>query len=639
MSSILNFFSKIAKGDKGENEVLSSITQLLRQGENKDNFFLLQKVKIPDITKTVEIDLLLIHPTLGLYVIEVKNWDSLDFLDQQNNPFDQVDTYKNLLLAFLEDKMGKIPINIESKVVFPAIKSTEAKSFFAQNPYYKNYSSSTFFQDDLQNRDLFQEFFQSSNTIIPNKKEFMSIASYLMDKKSIKEAQNRIVPIITKDEILFFDHKQLSILNGYSGGFRVIRGVAGTGKTIILTNFIQNKLERDPKEKFLLLCFNKKLAQTLADSFNPKYKKNIASYSLFSLLYRVQFDFEKLGITQKTPFEKQFEIIKSPQGTKEFQEKFTTHLRTHPIDYFLCDETQDMPPNIMRVIYEAIGDCIFFIDEAQKFYRYSMDSIAEVFKHEEFENIDMRGHIKNLKNVYRTPSNIAKCAFEILSCDTKINAYYKKSFYLKENFLDDINFILEDGTINVGSWDSFSKLKALIDTMEEETVILTHYKNSKYENSVSVASINDYIASIGKEEYISAMTFQSIKGLEAKNIVLHNFDQFLITTAKYDTEIMYRKVYVLFTRALQNLYISIENEEELLKNAKLKTLLEIINRHHNTVSQALLNEKKNPEEKKSISLEKLELAKLKPNMSQLKESGEMVIVASELFALVAGLFA
>jgi len=635
MSSILNFFSKIAKGNKGENEVLSSITQLLRNGENEDNFFLLQKVKIPDLTKTVEIDLLLIHPTLGLYVIEVKNWESLDNLSKQNNPFDQVNDYKNLLLSFLNEKMGKTPINIESRVVFPSISSSEAKVFFETNHYYENYKSNTFFKDDIENKDLFQDFFQSSSTIIPNKKEFMTISSYLMDKKSIKEAQNKIVPIITKDEILFFDHKQLSILNGYTEGFRVIRGVAGTGKTIILTNFIQNKLDADPKDKFLLLCFNKKLAETLADSFDPKYKKNIASYSLFSLLYRIKFDFKKLGVNDKTSFEEQFKIIKSAQGTKEFKEKFTTHLRTHPIDYFLCDETQDMPPNIMRVIYEEIEDCIFFIDEAQKFYRYSMDSIAEVFHHPDFEKINMSGRVKNLKNVYRTPSNIAKCAFDILSCDTKINSYYKKSFYLKDGFLEDINFILEDGSITIGQWDSFAKLKALINSIDDETVILTQYKKSKFENSVSVESLNEYIKSIDKEHIIKAMTFQSIKGLEAKNVILHNFDQFLLTTSKYDKDIMYRKIYVLFTRALENLYISIESKEKLSKNSELNNILNIIKTHQENQTIEIIDNSISSDKK---SNKKLSLAKLKPKMSNLKESGEMVIVASELFALVAGIF-
>jgi len=42
----------------------------------------------------------------------------------------------------------------------------------------------------------------------------------LVNQSRLKQ---KIIPIITKDEVMFFDHKQLSIMNGYTGGFLVIR--------------------------------------------------------------------------------------------------------------------------------------------------------------------------------------------------------------------------------------------------------------------------------------------------------------------------------------------------------------------------------------------------------------------------------
>lgn len=98
----------------------------------------------------------------------------------------------------------------------------------------------------------------------------------LVNQSRLKQ---KIIPIITKDEVMFFDHKQLSIMNGYTGGFRVIRGVAGTGKTMILANFVANRFERDENKKFLVLCFNKNLAQNIKSSFGDKFiNKNIAVY-------------------------------------------------------------------------------------------------------------------------------------------------------------------------------------------------------------------------------------------------------------------------------------------------------------------------------------------------------------------------
>lgn len=627
MSSILNFFSKMIKGNEGEDEVLLSITQLLRNSDKEDNFFLLQKVKIPDMTRVVEIDLLLLHPTLGIYVIEVKNWKSLEYLNQQNNPFEQITEYRNLLLSFLSEKMGKVPINIEPRVIFPSISKSETDSFYKNNAYYSNFNHHTFFKDEIKSKNLFQSFFNSSNGVIPNKKEFMQVASLLMNKESIKKSKDKIIPVITKDEILFFDHKQLSILNGYSGGFRIIRGVAGTGKTIILTNFIQNKLEIDSKNKFLIVCFNKRLSENISNSFEDKHKKNVIAYSLFSLLTRIQFDWSAINVHYKTPFEEKFEQLKTPEATQEFQRCFRAQLRTHPIDYFLCDETQDMPANIMRVIYEEIGDCIFFIDESQKFYRYSMDSIAEVFHHKKFEKINMSGRVKNLKNVYRTPSNIAQCAFEILSLDKSINNYYKKSFYLKEGFLSDIKFVLEDGSIKIGEYDSQENLLELVKKIDDETVILTQYKKD-------VKTLNEQFKTLDYK--VNVMTFQSIKGLEAKNIILHNFDSFLLNSLKNDKEILFRKVYVLLTRALENVYISLESEDKLLEKDELCEIIEIIKRHEKNLS--IEQSFKTANEKESVTKRTLKLATLTPNLKKAKESGEIVIVASELFALVSGIF-
>ena len=139
-----------------------------------------------------------------------------------------------------------------------------------------------------------------------------------------------------------------------------------------------------------------------------------------------------------------------------------------------------MPAGFMRVIYEEIKDCVFFIDEAQKFYPYTMNSIADIFHHPKFERIDIRGRVKNLKNVYRTPSNIAKCAFEILQNDSTINTYYKNSFYLDKSFLEDIECVLQDGSVNIKAMDDFAQLRGVLESLpvNETSVVLSNSKKS-----------------------------------------------------------------------------------------------------------------------------------------------------------------
>lgn len=625
-NSILYLFERLKIGDDGEKEVLSAISKMLKSSKNSDNFLLIPKVKINDGTASREIDIVLLHPVLGLFIIEVKNWKSLDMLNADNNPFEQVNNYKNLMLAHLNASIGKVPINIEYRVVFPSVALAEAEKFFADNPSYMAYKKHTFAKESLSDKELFQSFFAATTSVIPNNKDFLSVAELLLDKKKLFENGRQIVPVITQEEILFFDQKQLSILNGYTGDFKIIRGVAGTGKTVIMTNYISNRLKNYDNEKFLVLCYNKKLEENIRLSFvGTPNRQNCAVYSLFGFFKVIGLDEQGLGIHDEKDFNKKFELYKSERATNLFREAFKKYLATHPIDYFLCDETQDMPPNIMRAIYEEIKNCIFFIDEAQKFYPYSMKSIAEVFHHPDFEKINMSGHVKNLKNVYRTPSNIAKCAFEILAEDKELNNYYKKSHYLTNDFLSDVNFILDNGSINIGDYDDYKKLTEIIATQNEDCIILTPYVKG-------VEQIQALVTRLGKEDVVKVMTMQSIKGLEAKTIILHNFDEFLRQSQKYDREIFYRKIYVLLTRALENIYIS-TGSLQASEDAGTKKVLEILAKYKDAKSAS------EDDNVGDIEKEKFSAAKLGPIMEKGKIVVDAAVITKEIFALVAGLLA
>lgn len=621
MKSILGIFSKISKGNLGETEVLESITKLLKNGKDETNFFIIPKVQIEDGSTTKEIDIILLHPLFGLFVIEVKNWNKL-IVTEENNPFEQAKEYRNLLLAKIKDEFGKIAINVEFRVVFPQLTYEDAKEFFLENKHLEAYKQHSFFKEDLQSKEKFRRFFNSISPILPNKKEFLKIASLLVDKEKIKNSEDKIMPIISNDEIIYFDHKQLSVLNGYTDGFRIIRGVAGTGKTIVLSHFINNKVNNGEVEKFLILCFNKKLVDNLTQIFSDnEHKESIKINSLFAFLINIDFDFEKCNIHKETTFEERYKIFETDIALEEFSLKFENYLKQNPIDYFICDETQDMPAGFMRIIYEKVNDCIFFIDEAQKFYTYSMNDISNIFHHPKFEKLSMQGRVKNLKNVYRTPSNIAKCAFELLSNDSKLNQYYKKSFYLKNDFLSDINFILEDGKIFIDNWNSFEYLKEILEKQIDDTIVLTYTKKQ-------VETIEQLVKSINKENIIKVMTIQSVKGLEAQNIIIHNFDKFLIQALKYEKDIFYRKLYVLLTRAQKNLYISID--EKMFKDEITRDILNSLLKYKSTLADITIK----------IDEPKLaNLSRIKPTKEQLKTTGEFIVLGSELFAVIGGLFA
>ncbi|MDP8079147.1 nuclease-related domain-containing DEAD/DEAH box helicase [Phocoenobacter skyensis] len=623
MKSLLNVFQRISKGNNGEVEVIEAITKLLKGKGKYSNFFILPKIQIEDFNSSREVDVILLHPVYGIFVIEVKNWTKLDI--SKNNPFEQAKQYRNLLLGKIKDRLGEVPINVEFRIIFPSLTYEDAREFFKEHASLNAYKINSFFKEDLQAKENFKRFFKTQVTCLPNKKQFLEVASLLIDKKKIAKTKDKILPIISNDEILFFDHKQLSVLNGYTDGFRIIRGVAGTGKTVILSHFINNRLHKDCSEKFLVLCFNKKLVNNLENIFEEnKYKKNINIKSILGFLKEIKFDYKRIGLDENSYIEDKFEVFEGDVAISEFRKKLKEYLKFNPIDYVICDETQDMPKAFIRLIYEEIQDCIFFIDEAQKFYPYSMDSIAQVFHHPKFEKISMQGRVKNLKNVYRTPSNISKCAFEILSKDTKINQYYKRAKYLNNDFLNDINCVLEDGNIYIDDWDKFIDLENLLKKQKEETIVLTHSKNQK-------AIIEDIVRKINKDDVIRVMTMQSVKGLEAKNIIIHSFNSFLHTSYNSDKNIFFRKIYVLITRSQKNLYLSI-SEQNI--SSKIEEVVNILKKY----STKNMDENCDNEENTLKGLSKLTNLP-KPSREKLKETGEFIVLGAELFSIIAGLFA
>jgi len=573
VSAIKRTLRKILKGKEGELEVLKSISHLLEEGNaGNPNFLILNRVVIPDTTSSKEIDLLLLHPVLGIYVIEVKNWESLKYLTN-DNPFRSVKEKAEILESFIKDKLKTLPINVEYRVIFPLISSKEGEKFFEEHPFFNGYKNHTFFKEDLSNKENFRRFFNSSSSVVPTREQFIDVIKLLVGEKKGVE---KIIPILSKGKISFFDYKQLSVLNGYTGGFRIIRGVAGTGKTVILINFIISR----PGEKFLVICFNRKLKDAIMRELKKlkKYDKNVYVYSLFEFLKEIGFDFKKLNLSTKSSIEEKYKHFETEEAIQEFRNKLKQYLRSNPISIFLCDETQDMPPGFMRAILEEVKNCIFFIDEGQKFYPYTMNSARDIFYHPMFkEKISMRGRVKNLKTIYRTPSNLAKCALEILSLDKTINNYYRKARYIENNLLSDINYVLEEGKIFLGDFNDFDKILEIVEKLprDKKTYILSYTK--KIANSINNLLEKKNISNA------RALPLQGVKGLEADNIIIHGFDLFLEKSFEdpKEREILFRKTYVLMTRARDNLFLSIKESSyaKIEKIPELKKIVEILRKY------------------------------------------------------------
>ena len=150
-------------------------------------------------------------------------------------------------------------------------------------------------------------------------------------------------------------------------------------------------------------------------------------------------------------------------------------------------------------------------------------------------------------------------------------------------------------------------------------------------SKIAVNAIKESVLPEGKN--IEVLTMQSIKGLEAQNIIIHNFLPFLQTIYKNERALFYRKIYVLLTRSRENLYISLPQKLDENLPDEIKQVVEIMTKYAN-LTQVLPE----PEgDKKTRS--SLKLASIRPVLRDIKDGAELVVAGSELFAIIAGLFA
>ncbi|WP_299549338.1 hypothetical protein [uncultured Helicobacter sp.] len=68
------------------------------------------------------------------------------------------------------------------------------------------------------------------------------------------------------------------------------------------------------------------------------------------------------------------------------------------------------------------------------------------------------------------------CTFEILNKNKSLNEYYKKSYYLKGNFTNDINCILKAEEIHLQNLSNDDHLKSLLQNLPqaENNIVLTY---------------------------------------------------------------------------------------------------------------------------------------------------------------------
>lgn len=171
--------------------------------------------------------------------------------------------------------------------------------------------------------------------------------------------------VAREDELKVLDRKQEALAKSLGEGHRVVRGVAGSGKTLVLTYRAGLLARAFPQHTVLITCFNRSLAGALRRQLSST---NVTVQTIDSLVR----DF--LRRNGKDPVEfKESNLDDRARPALEILEAGGADCTRY--DHLLIDEAQDFPTSALRVALAHLRDgsdsLLVVADAAQNIYRNS----------------------------------------------------------------------------------------------------------------------------------------------------------------------------------------------------------------------------------------------------------------------------
>ena len=345
-------------------------------------------------------------------------------------------------------------------------------------------------------------------------------------KSLIHNTENQIIEL-TKEQQVIFD-------SGDENDKLVIRGCAGSGKTILAINIANTKVEQG--ERVGLFCYNRKLAEYLKSHTNLG-----ESFVCDSFTEYMESVVEKAGkqtdkdLTEK---DKYYEETLPELFREAFKE-----LKMEPFDMLILDEAQDL---ITDKYLEAM-DTVLKGGLKEGNWRFFMDAERQnIFRHNVDEN-DVLNLIKKHAGYY-SKSRLDKNCRNSEAILEKINQVFGTMTERAIKFDRGAEVSVKSYRTTDQADILESVLKKLFDEgIEEKQIVIL----SPVIYSHSVASrITEFPITTNPDEHGKVLfsTIQGYKGLESEVVILTDIDE--LSKENYK-----RNLYVGMTRAKSVLFI------------------------------------------------------------------------------------
>lgn len=213
-------------------------------------------------------------------------------------------------------------------------------------------------------RPALQEIAGGRRAPMPAQKESAARAS-VNPRIVIKGTQGQMISAQPQndDEIIrTLDRKQERLAHNLGPGYRLIRGVAGSGKTLVLTYRANYMASHFPHWRILMLCYNKVLSLSLQRQLAEH--DNIKVHNVDGLAWRVLNNAGRISSNEKNPdFERR---------RLEAIEASTDIDKSKLFDLVLVDEAQDLDEAGLDLAWKMLkpgrDHFVMALDGAQMIY-------------------------------------------------------------------------------------------------------------------------------------------------------------------------------------------------------------------------------------------------------------------------------
>lgn len=404
-------------------------------------------------------DYTLVDPHRGILVVEVKDWGistikkatANQFFVQYNsgapqpqpNPNNKCQVYLRHIREALSamptlqgERLGELLVPLEYFVAFPNISKDE---FVDQRLDRLIPIDHVLFKEDLirSGRPFYTRYDQILPTLDPplTKNQEIEIRRALLPDNGFainiaggfipKNAEEIVVDDETV-ETLYLSLEQEQIAKSLGEGPRLLRGIAGTGKTLIMLYRAKLLAANNPDIKILILCWNISLANYMRQAYDKLQfqAKGQVVIQHFADFIRDLFAQRKIipGDFDSPRFERQLESLRISESEK--------------YDAVYIDEAQDFRREWIAFIYHNLLDgepgarnLLVAADDAQRIYHSRDFSWVSL-------DIPMKGRSKILRTVYRNAARVWVFSAFLLQ---------EKAAYLHEGDKDRVRFSEKGG--------------------------------------------------------------------------------------------------------------------------------------------------------------------------------------------------